>query len=144
NRTRVAGLLIITSIMLNVIILNYTYQVGVLITSFYILLLALFLLTPYARQLIHFFFTKQPIALSQNKYAPDKNLKTKLLKIIATIFICSSFTLNARFAYNVYTKRETTNHSRKYSLVKNYMVNNDTLRLIENDTICWRFWSERV
>ena len=144
NRTRVAGLLIIISVMLNVIVLNYTYQIGVLITSFYILLLALFLLIPYARQLVHFFFTKQSVTLYQNNYVPDKNLTTRLLKIIATIFICSSFILNARFAYTVYAKRETTNHSRKYSLVKNYIVNNDTLRLIENDTICWRFWSERV
>lgn len=144
NRTRVAGLLIITSIMLNVIILNYTYQIGVLITSFYILLLALFLLTPYARQLVHFFFTKPPVILSQDEYALDKNIKTRLLKIIATIFICSSFMLNTRFAYNLYAKRETINHSRKYSLVKNYIVNKDTLRLIENDTIRWRFWSERV
>jgi hypothetical protein len=24
------------------------------------------------------------------------------------------------------------------------MVNNDTLRAVENDTICWRLWSERV
>jgi len=24
------------------------------------------------------------------------------------------------------------------------VVNNDTLKLIENDTVCWRIWSERV
>ena len=144
NRTRVAGLLIIISVMLNVIILNYTYQIGVLITSFYILLLALFLLAPYVRQLFYFFFTRQSVNLSQNKYSPVKNLKTRSLKIIGIILISSSFIANARFAYSIYAKREDTNHSRKYSLVKNYMVNNDTLRLIENDTICWRFWSERV
>jgi hypothetical protein len=144
NRTRVAGLLIIISVMLNVIMLNYTYQVGVLVTSFYILLVALFLLAPYARRLADFFFSKRPVALSQINYAPDKNIRTKLLRIIAAIFICYSFILNARFASNVYTKRATTDDSRKYSLVKNYMVNNETLRFIENDTSCWRFWSERV
>jgi hypothetical protein len=144
NRTRVAGLLIIASIMLNVVMLNYTYQVGVLITSFYILVLTLFLLTPYAGKLAHFFFTKQPVALSQDEYAPAKNFKIKLVKIIAMIFICFSFIVNTRFACSLYLKREAINHSRKYSLVKNYMVNNDTLRLIENDTVCWRFWSERI
>lgn len=144
NRTRVAGLLIIISIMLNVIILNYTYQIGVLITSFYILLLASFLLIPYARQLAQFFFTNRPIGSLQNEYAPDKNLRNRILKVIGTLFICSSFLLNTRFAYNLYAKRETINQSRKYSLVKNYMVNNDTLRAVENDTICWRLWSERV
>jgi hypothetical protein len=144
NRTRVAGLLIIISVMLNVIILNYTYQIGVLITSVYILLLALFLLTPYIKPLFYFFFTRQSANLSQNKYVPAKNFKTRSLKIITTILVCSSFIASTRFAYNIYAKRETTNHTRKYSLVKNYIVNNDTLRLIENDTICWRLWSERV
>ena len=144
NRTRVAGLLILTSVMLNVVILNYTYQVGVLILSFYILLITLFLLAPYAKQLLGFFFTKQVAVRSQNEYVPRKNLKTKLLKIIAILFISSSFILTTQSAYNRYAKTESINNSRRYSLVKNYVVNNDTLRLIENDTVCWRIWSERV
>jgi len=144
NRTRVAGLLIITSVMLNVVILNYTYQVGVLILSFYILIITLFLLIPYAKQLVRFFFTKHAAVLSQNEYVPGKNFKTKLFKIIAILLISSSFTLNIQSAYNRYSKTESIDNSRQYSLVKNYLVNNDTLRLIENDTVCWRVWSERV
>ena len=144
NRTRVAGLLIIVSVMLNVVILNYTYQIGVLILSFYILLVTLFLLAPYARQLVSFFFAKQPVVLSQNEYVPDKNFKTKLFKIMAMLLISSSFIFNIRSAYNLYAKTESINNSRQYSLVKNYVVNNDTLKLIENDTVCWRIWSERV
>lgn len=144
NRTRVAGLLIIISVMLNVIILNYTYQVGVLVTSFYIFLLAIFLLAPYTKQLFYFLFTRQPVNLFQNKYVPAKDRKARSLKIIAMILVCSSFIANTRFAYTIYTKRETVNRSRKYSLVKNYMIDNDTLRLIENDTTCWRWWSESV
>jgi hypothetical protein len=144
KRTRVAGLLIIASVMLNVILLNYTYQVGVLLLSFYILLLDLFLLAPYARQLLYFFFTKQAVELSQNEYVPDKNFKTRLPKIIAILFIGYSFIANTRFAYNLYEKRERANQSRKYSLVTNHVVNNDTLRFVINDTACWRIWSERV
>jgi hypothetical protein len=141
--TRVTGLLIIAVVMLNVIILNYTYQVGVFTLSFYILLLDLFLLAPYAKQLAYFFLTKQAVKLSQNEYSPRKNLKTRLPKIIAILFIAYSFISNTRFAYNLYEKRERANQSRKYSLVTNHIVNNDTLRFIENDTTCWRIWSER-
>ncbi len=144
RRTRVAGLLIIAPVMLNVVILNYTYQVGVLILSFYILLITLFLLTPYTKQLLRFFFNKQMVVLFQNEYVPDKNFKTKLLKIMAMLLISSSFILNIKSAYNLYSKTESINNSRQYSLVKNYVVNNDTLKLIENDTVCWRIWSERV
>jgi hypothetical protein len=144
RRTRIAGLLLIVSVMLNIILLNYTYQIGVLITAFYVLLVALFLLAPYARRIYMFFFTLQWTTLSDIYYIPGKNVRTRSFRIIATFFICYSFIANTRFAYNAYERRETTNNSRRYSLAKNYVVNNDTLRLIENDTARWRIWSERI
>ncbi|MGE5109189.1 MAG: hypothetical protein ACM3H8_16745 [Sphingobacteriales bacterium] len=144
NRTRVAGLLIIIAVMSNVIMLNYTYQIGVLITSFYIFLIALFLLAPYVKQLVSFFFTQQPAVPFQHEYVPGKNVKTKLFKLTAILFIGTSFTLSTRAAYDRYSKTEHTNNTRQYSLVKNYVVNKDTLKLVENDTLCWRIWSERV
>ncbi|MDP4261759.1 MAG: hypothetical protein Q8941_04450 [Bacteroidota bacterium] len=144
NRTRVAGLLFIIAVMINVIMLNYTYQIGVLVMSAYILLIAFFLLAPGLKQLVRFFLIQQPAVLQQNEYVPGKNVATILLKTLALLFIGTSFTLNILFAYNRYTKTENINRSREYSLVKNYIVNSDTLKLIENDTLCWRFWSERV
>jgi hypothetical protein len=144
NRTRVAGLLIIVTVMANVVILNYTYQVGVLILSFYILLTALFLLAPYAGPIIRFFFAKQPVTLPPYVYVPGRNFKTILFKIIAGLLISTSFSLNIYSACSRYTKAENVNRLRQYSMVKNYVVNKDTLKLIDNDTICWRVWGERI
>lgn len=144
RRTRVAGLLILASVMLNVILLNYTYQIGVLILSFYILLLILFLLAPYARQLLLFFFTKRPVVLFQNEYIPGKNLKTTLFRTAFMLFIGYSFIANTRFAHSVYVRREQANQSRRYSLIKSHVVDGDTLRLVENDASRWRVWSERI
>jgi len=143
-RTRVIGLLTAASVMINVIMLNYTYQVGVLILSFYILLVILFLLAPYARQLSRFFFTKEPATLSQQIYVPAKNYKTKLFRIIAFLLLTCSLLTNTRSAYSLYARREMTDHSRQYSLVKNYILDNDTMKLFENDSLCWRIWSERI
>jgi hypothetical protein len=140
NRTRVAGLIIIVSVMLNVIMLNYTYQIGVLITSFYILLIALFLLAPYARQLTRFFFTKQLVTLFSNEYSPPP----KWFRIIMFLLIGGSFFVSAKSAFNRYANGERVNHSRQYSLVRKHIVENDTLKLVENDTACWRLWSERT
>ncbi|MEO5563395.1 MAG: hypothetical protein ABIR18_08170 [Chitinophagaceae bacterium] len=139
-RTRVVGLLIIISVMLNVIMLNYTYQIGVLITSFYILLMTLFLLAPYARQLIRFFFTKQPTVLFSNKYTPS----TKWFRLILFLLIGTSFFVSTRNAYNRYARAEHVNQSRQYYLVKKHIIDNDTLKFIENDPGCWRLWSERI
>ena len=144
NRTRVAGLLISGAVMFNVVILNYTYQVGVLILSFYILLVILFLLAPYVKQLWRFFFTRQPVVPFQYAYQPGKSFKVVVFKIVAILFIGTSFILTLQSAYSRYTRTEGINHSRQYSLVKNYVVGGDTLKLIENDSLCWRVWSERV
>jgi hypothetical protein len=144
NRTRVAGLLISAAVMINVIILNYTYQVGVLILSFYILLIILFLLAPHVKQLLQFFFTRQPVMPFQYAYQPGKRIKAVVFKIITVLFIGTSFMLTLQSAYSRYTRAENINHSRQYSLVKNYVANGDTLKSIENDSLCWRTWSERV
>jgi hypothetical protein len=144
KRTRMAGLLILASVMLNVVILNYTYQIGVLTLAFYIFLICLFLLAPYARQLFYIFFTNQSVIRFQNEYVPIKNFKSRLIKIAAILFIGFSFMATSKLAYSLYARSAQINKSRKYSLVKNYMVNSDTLKSIENDTIRWRIWSERV
>jgi hypothetical protein len=144
RRTRVAGLLIIIAVMINVIMLNYVYQIGVLITSFYIFLIALFLLAPYVPQLVSFFFAGQQAVLLRNRYVPGRNIQTKLLKATGILFIGISFLLNIQTAYSRYTRISSINSSRQYFLVRNYVVNGDTLRLVENDTLCWRIWSERV
>ena len=144
KRTRVAGLLLSGAVMFNVVILNYTFQVGVLILSFYILLVILFLLAPYTKQLLQFFFTRQPVTPFQYVYQPGKSLKARVFKIVTILFVGTSFILTFQSAHSRYTRTESINHSRQYSRVKNYVVNGDTLRLIENDSLCWRLWSERV
>lgn len=142
NRTRIAGLFLLLIVMINVILLNYTYQIGVLIFSFYLLLVILFLLAPYTRQFLLFFFTDKPVERLQNKYIPDKGFKLKSVKRIVAILIGCFFLSHILAAYNRYTKAEHINNSTHYSLIKNYIVNNDTLKLVENDDRCWRVWSE--
>jgi hypothetical protein len=144
RRTRIVGLVILIPLMVNIIMLNYTYQIGVLTLSFYILLVALFLLAPYIPQIIRFFFVQQPVILAHHEYVPGRNYKTIVLKTIGILFIGTSFILNLQSSYDRYMRVADTNRSRQYSLVKNYVINNDTLKLIENDTLCWRIWSERV
>lgn len=144
KRTRVAGLLLAVTVILNIIIINYTYQVGVLITSFLLLLITLFLLAPWLMQLAKFFFSNQPVLLNRYEFIPARTVTTRVLKILAIVFVSGSFILNTRQAYNYYAKREKINRSTQHSLVKNFVLNNDTLSLVDKDTLCWRTWHERV
>jgi len=144
KRTRAAGLVIITCVMLNITMLNYAFQIGVLITSLYMLLMTLFLLAPYSRQVLRFFFASQPALLVQPEYMPGKNFKTVSFKIILLAFLGISFFVNIRSSYKDYIIASSIANSRQYSLVKNYVAGMDTLKLIDKDTVCWRIWSERI
>ncbi len=145
RRTRVAGLLIIAAVMINVIMIDYTYRVGnILITSFYMLLVTLFLLASYSSRSFQFFFTKQQVALMQTGYTPRKTFKTKLFTVITILFLGSTFVSNTLHAYSRYTIREAINQSARYSMVKNYIIDGDSLNPIENDTLRWHSWFERV
>jgi hypothetical protein len=160
KRTRLAGLLIILAAMLNIIMLNYTYQVGVLITSFYIFLIAAFLLAPNARSLAGLFFTgtatnsfPQAPAFPQappsphatpfpDLYTPENGGATALARTIMVLLIGFSFFTNTRYACQRYERATAVNHTRRSSLIMEHIVNNDTLKLIEKDTLRWRLWTE--
>ena len=143
NRTRLAGLLAIAIVLINVILLNYTYQVGVLILSFTILLITLFLLAPYAHQLFDFFFKDSSLTKFKNEITSEKP-KLRVSQVLL-VLLMGSFLLSLVFnAYKRYTDNKTAHNSRKYSLIKNHIVNNDTLKPIENDTLRWRSWNERI
>jgi hypothetical protein len=144
RRTRVAGLLILASVMVNVILLNYTFQIGVLMLSFYVLLVALFLLAPYAWQLARLFFSGQEGTLAWNGYVPGRGLKTIIPRVTAGVLIAASFLANTLYVHSVYERRETVRRSAEYSQVQHFVMNSDTLRPSDNDTICWRWWNERT
>src|SRR5215831_17078489 len=140
RRTRVAGLLILITLMVNIVMLNYTYQIGVLFISFYVLLVACFLLAPYTPSLLRFFFGRQEAVLSYPAYNPIRNWKTKLFTFFAVLLTGSSFVATTSTAYNWYASTASINRSRQYSMVKNFIVDRDTMRLMENDTLCWKAW----
>ena len=143
-KTRVTGLLVIICTMLNVLVMNYAFIIGVFFLSFYILVIALYLLAPYLNQLFRFFILKKPTVLYQHEHVPTRNFKTRLFRLILLVFMGSSFFLNTRYTADLYARVKKINSTRRYSLIKSYIVDNDTLKLIDKDTIRWRLWSERI
>jgi hypothetical protein len=142
KRTRPAGLLILLAALLNVMMLNYTYQIGVLDLSFLIFLIAAFLLAPNARSLAAFFFKGIAATPYADPYIPGKNRLTAVARTIMVLLIGFSFFANMRFACQTYVKRTTVNQTRRSSLIVEHIVNSDTLKMIEQDTLRWRLWLE--
>jgi hypothetical protein len=144
RRTLVVGLMLSLVIMANVVLLNYTFIVGVLDLSFLLLLFTLYLLCPYFSSFYSFFLKGQNASLKDINYSINTKWKKIILSGLAIILIGTSFSLNTIDAYKRYAKVEAVNKSRKYSEIKTFVSNNDTLKLVVGDNIRWRFWSERI
>jgi hypothetical protein len=62
KRTRLAGLLMSFFIMINVVAVNFGFDISVKLYSLLLLFLTLYLLAPYIKSLYQFFFTQQAVA----------------------------------------------------------------------------------
>lgn len=145
--TKPIGLIILFIVLLNVVMLNYTYVIGVLEFSILLLLVTIYLLFPYFKNLWLFFFSNQFVNQSINlrDYKISTPWKKYTVTSLGLIVVATTFILNTNAGYSRYTRFEAINNSRNYSAVKFFVINNDTLKNhIEGDTIRWRFWSERV
>lgn len=60
RRTRLPGILISIGVLLNVVMLNFGFDITVKLYSLFLLFVSLLLLTPHLPQLISFFFKKEP------------------------------------------------------------------------------------
>jgi hypothetical protein len=144
RRSRPIGLAILIGILSNIVLLNYTYVIGVQELSIVLLLISFYLFEPYLKNLWQFFFSNEPVSQlsGQFHYRIKSNWKYLVYGIPITILL-TSVVVNVNRVYKRQTLNRTINESRQYSEVKNFVVNSDTLKnLIEGDTIRWRFWSE--
>jgi hypothetical protein len=144
RRTRVLGLLIIVAVMVNVVMLNYTYQIGVLELSSKVLLVAMFLLAPYSRQLLGFFIGGWHSALNDGAFEPRNRSREIIVKGLTLLFLITSYFLTANFSYSAYSRLNKVRASAEYSLVKEHIADGDTLGYVRTDTVRWTIWYERI
>jgi len=129
KRTRVVGLIVIACVMLNVVMIDYAYVVGnVMITAFYILLISMFLMAPYAVELVRFFLRHENASLNRVVYAPRKNIA---IKIFWVLFIGITFTLTTRDSYRIYVRRE----KKRASEQKDKAILRDSMTLFKTQRV---------
>lgn len=98
KRTRILGLLVTTGIMLNVVAINFGFDISVKIYSLLLLLLSLTLLAPQATRLYQFLILQQD---SRLRAAPETFLTffNRTARIIAQVFVISIILLEALYPY---------------------------------------------
>lgn len=144
RRTRVVGLLIIASVMINVILINYAFSVGVLITSILLFLICLFLLAPFITQLFQFFFLNKLATLDTPSYRSERKGPTVFLTIIGGFLLLLSFSSNIRASYLVYGLRKASLESQQYYVVRNVDTGNAQPSRATPDSLNWISWYENV
>jgi len=142
RRTTRLGAIFLLAVMLNVVFINYCFDVCVKIVSSGLVLMALFLLWQERRRLIDFFFRNRPV-VAENEWVPRFN--RKWINISAPVFkylliISTVFSINWEI---IGFKNDSGDNRIKSSLhgiynVQTFVKNDDTLAPLMTDTTRWR------
>ncbi len=144
RKTMVIGLLLLLPIIVNVILLNYTYIIGILDITLLLLIFNLYLLLPFFKSFYDLLIKGKSAVLTYNYYNfSNIKLKNTISNFVAIIVILS-FTFKMVSAYRMHVKLKAIDASSKYSEIKTFVLGNDTLKLALGDTVRWRFWSEKM
>jgi hypothetical protein len=146
RRTRLAGLMLLLFVFINVSMFNYTWVIGVQELSLVLTLMILYLLVPYLQTTFKFFFSTQPVsATSVPVYHIETTWKRYIITGIAALLILSTVSSNLFYAFKTYKNRSLTLASRKYSELKEFTIVGNTVTTGSElpDSLQWRYWNER-
>lgn len=141
RKTRTLGALISFGVMLNVFLMNMSYDIPVKLFSLELVLLSAFLIGLDYKRLIGVFILNRPAAPQQSLQPfkkPWANITTQVVKVVAII---------AGLGFTIYNNLEskalygdTAPKPALYGIyeVKDFIINKDTLAPVLTDTVRWR------
>ncbi len=141
RRTVVLGALLITAIMLNVFMMNISYDIPVKLYSLILFIMGGFILAPDIKRTMQFFVLNkivQPKII--NPYFSKQKLKTAAI-IIKSLIICFLVFSSINFLTKRQQKRDwAASKSALYGIyeVEEFIKNRDTLLPLITDTIRWK------
>ncbi|MBF6642338.1 hypothetical protein IVB69_12675 [Flavobacterium sp. J49] len=140
RRTTIAGALMGFGVMLNVAAMNFCYDVPVKLFSSHLVLLSIFIVSPYLGSLYRFFFKQEslrlkidPIAFKQDwQRVTHKVSKIVLLVLCSLAIVLMIIQVNSATGNGTYA--ESFNGSYE---VKTFVKNGDTIPVLMSDTLRW-------
>jgi hypothetical protein len=137
RRTLLVGYLLLMAILVNVVALNWFYNIPVKMYSAQLLVYNLYLLAPYGNRLIQFFFFDKVVPAPQSHYSFGPRWKRRTLAG-ALIFFPLLFCLFGAIAdYDRYVKDSGNRKGEKIYNVTNFVAG-DTLPPLTTDTLRWK------
>jgi len=137
RRTAIAGYLLTAGVMANVVALNFFYNVTVKLFSTQLLLFALFLLTPYLKNIFRFFFYNDATPFPRRRYAFYTGWKKYVLITVLIVIPLAVLSINTTGVVNRYSRNKADIAKEKaYDVVT--FIAKDTLPPLTTDTLRWK------
>ncbi len=140
RRTTIAGGMMAFGVMLNVAVMNYCYDVCVKLFSTHLVLIAVFVVSPYLKSLFGFIFLQKATQLKveplhfQKKWqrVTRKSVKFGLFVLCVAMLTLTYFEGYSREENNDYSK----GFNGSYKIIS-YIKKNDSLPIVQTDTLQW-------
>lgn len=140
RRTTIAGALMAFGVMLNVVAMNFCYDVCVKLFSMHLVLMSLFILSPYLGRLFQFVFQQKTVQLKIARLSFEKKwqrithkvLKIGFLILCGIIIVMTSMEDTSGYVAKNYAKSFDGSYD-----ITTFIKNGDTIQPIETDTLRW-------
>lgn len=141
RRTAVLGALISFGVMLNVFIMNMSYDIPVKLFSAHLMFMALLLLIPHYKNIINFFIKNQPtvpIVIAPYFHRKKQNIIGYFIKGIFLLYIGFTSISNQLSSQKMYGKKAPLPELYGIYEVKQFIRNKDTLAPLTKDSSRWK------
>lgn len=142
RKTRTLGGIMCFGVMLNVFLMNMSYDIPVKLFSFQLMVLAVFIAGQDYKRLIGFFILNQPIVPQANREPFKKKWANTTVTIAKIVIIVAAFGITAYNNLESQTQYgDATPEPPLYGIyeVTDFVRNSDTLAPVLSDTIRWRY-----
>lgn len=142
RKTRTLGAIVCFGVMLNVFLINISYDIPVKLFSFQLMFLAVFLIALDYKRLINVFVLNRPVSAQFNRKpfkAKKANYISQIVKVVAVIAASGFMIFNGLRSQRM-TYGDASPKPALYGIyeVEYFVVNNDTLSPNLTDTIRWK------
>ncbi len=137
RRTAVFGYLVMTGILVDVVALNWFYNVPVKMFSAQLFAYSFYLVAPYLRTLSHFFFMGKPVAITQKHYVlQSARKKYSLVSVLVIIPVLYTVLVTIGDLKRYVRQHNDLKREKIYDVTA--FIAKDTLPPLSTDTIRWK------
>jgi hypothetical protein len=140
RRTTIAGGIMAFGVMLNVAIMNYCYDVCVKLFSTHLVLISIFILSPYLKHLFDFIFLQKSVQLKIEPLQFQKKWQTNFRKVSKIALLCLCAIMMGVMYFEAYSEPTNNLYSKSFNgsyKVVTFIQNRDTLPTSHSDTLQW-------